>query len=920
MSIYNSTFINFYLFFYIIFYYLIIFSNSNLLNHIIRLGDKNYRYNHISFTMKGDMIIDTGAFPVLKVRNFYGITKDGKEFFTDDSGNKNYHSSLYVEDDYGRIEGESYFFRITSNNSRYNGDERLIGISKSVNYKTEIYRFENNTNKISIIDLRNTSSLFGNITSDVFSINRYPSNYSEYIYYISYIVKEVEKYQLKTIKILYKEDLNSIYALNFSDVALLDAKAQRIISCFFTEKKLYICFFINENNNLTIWAYEPNNNKQETSIILTSFKSYGERSFSKGIYFRDEIGFYAYFKYNDTFPTFSLYRFNEDKSITVYKNYSIIQPYTNVTFINYDMLNDLIKFNNSTLCFVSASEEKTILNKIVFSLYDNDNYMNIRYFFIDIWAERIIIFGDLKLGLYNNYLVMAFSHCANKTCNNDNNNNEHFSSLIYFGYANSTTNNSLDIIKDICLNNKSIETDIIINFEKYLLIQNNLFGYVLKAIEILDISDGIKLLKDKEIINPNSTIDKDEKVILNFNLNSGNYKKGNYEIEFRFIITEPDYNTSNQYAAYIDEKLGNKLKDEKLFFKKQEYFGKSSILSIELKEDLTINCKAKDLCSLCYLKNTTECITCRYDYEFNATTNKKMCKENEKPTTIITVKPIDETPEKPTGKPTEEPTENEDIPQTTTIIEEQELLNTNITLCSNNDTLSGKCNIKISNEQLGILYNDLKNKISSNTSEIIMTKNVIFQISSLKEQKNNENPNISSIDLGECEKILKKNLSLNESQELIIFKMDIKSEDLSSTYVQYEIYDPTTLELVLLDACKDIPINIKIPSHLDENTESIYNSLSKSGYNLFDLNDDFYTTNGTDLTLADRKKLIYDSNGDKNMCQEGCIFQFYNSTTKKSDCNCSIQTAETITDMKKINYEKSNFGEEFYQTLNKLYI
>ena len=324
------------------------------------------------------------------------------------------------------------------------------------------------------------------------------------------------------------------------------------------------------------------------------------------------------------------------------------------------------------------------------------------------------------------------------------------------------------------------------------------------------------------------------------------------------------------------------------------------------------------------LENTTKCITYRYGCKFNATINKRMLRGDEEPTTIITVKPTDEVTEKSTEKPTEEPNEIEDIPQTTTIIEKPELLNTNITLCSNNDTLYGKCNIKISNEQLGILYNYLKNKISPNTSEIIMTENVIFQISSLKEQKNNENPSISSIDLGECEKILKKNLSLNESQELIIFKIDIKSEDLSSTYVQYEIYDPTTLELVLLDACKDIPINIKIPSHLDENTESIYNSLSKSGYNLFDLNDDFYndicstytTTNGTDLTLADRKNLIYDYNGDKNMCQEGCIFQSYNSTTKKSDCNCSVQIAETITDMEKINYEKSNFGEEFYQTLN----
>ena len=131
MKIYKSTLLTFYFFFHIMFHSQIILSNSELLNYIIRLGDKNYRYNHISFNMNDDMIIDTGAYPLEKVRKFYGITKDGKEFFTDNSGNKNYHGSVYSSNEYGRVEGESYFFRITSSLSAYEGKERLIGISKN---------------------------------------------------------------------------------------------------------------------------------------------------------------------------------------------------------------------------------------------------------------------------------------------------------------------------------------------------------------------------------------------------------------------------------------------------------------------------------------------------------------------------------------------------------------------------------------------------------------------------------------------------------------------------------------------------------------------------------------------------------------------------------------------------------------------
>ncbi len=41
------------------------------------------------------MVIDTESKPFGKnEKQFYGITKDGKEFFTDDYGNKNYHSSF----------------------------------------------------------------------------------------------------------------------------------------------------------------------------------------------------------------------------------------------------------------------------------------------------------------------------------------------------------------------------------------------------------------------------------------------------------------------------------------------------------------------------------------------------------------------------------------------------------------------------------------------------------------------------------------------------------------------------------------------------------------------------------------------------------------------------------------------------------
>ena len=94
---------------------------------------------------------------------------------------------------------------------------------------------------------------------------------------------------------------------------------------------------------------------------------------------------------------------------------------------------------------------------------------------------------------------------------------------------------------------------------------------------------------------------------------------------------------------------------------------------------------------------------------------------------------------------------------------------------------------------------------------IIKTENVIFQLLSL-EENNDQNyidDEISSIDLGECLNILKK----ITNNPLKILKIDYKSEDLTSTFVQYEVYDSTGKK-ISLSVCSDVSIKIKVPKIL----------------------------------------------------------------------------------------------------------
>jgi len=923
---FSKSFILHFLLFLLLFQYQFVSSNSKLLNNIIRLGNP-FIFNHISVNSEGDMIIDSGSEILTKERKFYGIKKNGKEYFTNKVGNKDYHSSMTIQSGYGRIHGESSFVKVRSNIQNYNKKEFILGISKVKNekYNVEIYNLENG-----IYYTLSTRDIFGDITSNVFSIVKDPLTAStRYNYFISYIIVSSEnKYVFCAKKIHFHiiSDVNIKYC--YENIFQIDVVEQQISSCFFIDNNLYICIYINIDLKLTILVCNPSNKSSKNTYIHSYLNIYKDRFF-KGIHFKNNIAFFAYFNDNNIL-IFSLYEINSNKDAIVYNSYGEIIA-TNIAYYHHEMLNDLIKLNNNTVCFVDSSLDKQYINIIVFNFYNNDNYMNYRHFRINLLTDYSLrIFSEVRLGLFNNHLALAFSHYIQE--NNTISNSDYYSSLILFNYPNSS-NINLDIIQYLYPNNKTMNDEIIINLEEKLVIENNLFGYVFKGTKIINYSNEISLINNNNTIIFGNIIESGEEIRLKFKSNKF-YNKGNYSIEFAYVLTEPDYGTINKYMAFINETYGNLKKNEKEYYQNHEYTGKYSNFNAIISDNLTTECEEEN-CSLCYANRIQECITCKDIFYINKTNNLKLCNVPKSQNNNIEISTLF----------TNTNTQNETQYETQFQNNSTEILNQNITDikietnieiiepkeeiiniigCKDDEILSGRCGLKITNEQIASFYNELKSQIKANTSKIIKTENVIFQISSLNEQKGNDNPNVSSIDLGECETILKNNSGLKDDEDLIVYKIDIKNKDLSQTYVQYEIYNPQNLELMSLDACKDISISVKIPINLNEETQSIYDSLVQSGYNLFDINDIFYndicstytTENGTDLTLADRKNIIYDNNGNISMCQEGCEFLFYNITTKKSECNCAIQTSEIVTNIDEINFEFSSLSDEFFNTIN----
>ena len=259
-----------------------------------------------------------------------------------------------------------------------------------------------------------------------------------------------------------------------------------------------------------------------------------------------------------------------------------------------------------------------------------------------------------------------------------------------------------------------------------------------------------------------------------------------------------------------------------------------------------------------------------------------------------------------------------------------EINHNNISYCSIDEVINNTCTERKMNlDNINNIKDYLTNNIGGDDDSLykkIKTGNVVIQFATMEEQKNANDFDASNIDLGEdCENKLRETNEINPNKELIVFKVDIKNSDLTSTYVNLEVYNPDDMSTPLnLSICEQIVINT--PVNIGNKLEEMYNSLNDEGYNLFNSEDSFYqdicstytSLNGTDMILSDRKKDIYGATSDMAMCQAGCTLELYNSTTKKAKCNCDISsTSHPIinVDIDSL-FDKNEIKSSFYETLS----
>ena len=181
-----------------------------------------------------------------------------------------------------------------------------------------------------------------------------------------------------------------------------------------------------------------------------------------------------------------------------------------------------------------------------------------------------------------------------------------------------------------------------------------------------------------------------------------------------------------------------------------------------------------------------------------------------------------------------------------------------------------------------LLYNVIMNE---KNDLIVSNDNIIYQITSSYNQNNKKYANISSLELGECESILKEKYNISQSETLIILKVEHYQEGILFPIIEYEIFHPITKQQLNLEYCINTTISLSVPVSIDEDNLNKYN-ITSDYYN--NRCSPYTTEKSTDITLKDRANEYINNN--LTLCEDNCEFNGYDIISKKIKCECDAKT------------------------------
>ena len=869
-------------------------NENHKLNNIIKIFHPNDQVNFISSIVndKGDLFILTNIEGLNTDRIVFAIKKDGEKYFENE---EQYYKYITVEEEGFNRYPVLTFIKI--NNIEYlvafsqDGPIELFNFQEGKIYST----YNLNTVLTNSVIRKNTFTSLNYYDKSVYALNAFINKKTPYNLYIQKIYFQTYKLS-KTTTILVNNTNSEIGNRNSS------------VTCF--EINEYVeCLYENSNSIYTVALCDISNLELiYNEEIETNHTTY-YYLFSKCIHIKNNIGAFIYYVNNNRSPklTFKELIFPSSTStefqLNDYFSPIIINKDNIYGFGNNYVYNDIIKIDENNIIYISTENESEKLMIVLIRILDNYQNLLICYYELKLKElYNIKIFEDITSFVYIGLLGIGVTHYdynvdLNKT----------YSSFFIIGNSSikeiNLDDDNNDIFFEDNIYNFGIE-NIIIN------IDNNIFGYAPKGIKLLSEINQMDLCFNLYSTNLQKNIEFNETILINDTINfkrknNLGIKLGNYTFELLPVISEPNY---DDFISYFDlvEYYPNYSKNFRTYFSPKNIYGRKSYLTITVR-------KCFKTCQKCTSFGNTvnhQCEICSLEYPYyynNSNENNEYfnclqkCPDNYYPDVRNLCLKIEKDDINEETDNNEKETDNnfseKDFVECPKDFPFEILLNHSCSGdCSGNNFFNRICKIsyhsieakeklinnirtEIQEGSLNSMLNNLKNDDLYIIDEFID----IYQITTTYNQKNKDY-NISTIDLGECENVLKNQYNISENETLILFKYEFYNEGYYIPITEYEVYHPITKRPLDLYYCKHLQINITIPVSINEDNLFIYNS-SSAYYN--NICYKFKTKNKTDITLYDRKTEY--NNNNLSLCEKKCNYFFYNVTNKKVICQCDVK-------------------------------
>ena len=539
-------------------------TDDNCFNKILVFKNTNYQVNNFGTNKNGDLVIEfieyTEYDELSSSRLFYGLTKDGRYFFSNESTytrefNIDIDEETYYDNTFFNFDGiyNSKNMFVTIRNAANRGNQYLFCIN-SYNSMVELYDLNNNDNKYHVWSF-----------NEFFKVNEDDNDYSltynyelfelkkESAYIIAFIptfkiieelknVKFIKKFKFSSfsentyeeirsvnyekylnnliLNIFFMDDTNTLVVLTCIEND--DPPERRRISKVFPLRKQTFEQGRLRNLDYHIFClkfYSSNLKLQLKEMILNNnYLTYwyqGEKFFIKSLYLNSKIVAFLYFMSGNDYFKFELFELKsqlESNEVSPLNRGEYLMNRNNY----FDMdksLNDFVKINNNRLAFIYTYypyrnlydgggsrileiSESREICILIININKYNKNINVTDYFIDFDTYTPTM--QISGFSYNGYLLLATTVVPQDGYFFRNNFPDYLSMFMIFGYANGT-DSIIDISKYFYNDNPDYKNKFFWFLYKNLTIENNIFGYFpIKAIKLTFISKEIEI---KQLIN-----------------------------------------------------------------------------------------------------------------------------------------------------------------------------------------------------------------------------------------------------------------------------------------------------------------------------------------------------------------------------------------------------------------------------------